>query len=1639
MSPNRHRRSFRKGRPVQPIKGLMQVILRWLFRLTGQRQRSPQAGFVFPTTLLLLLMVTLTATALTYRTFSRSEQVITQRDQQVIYNAATPAIDRARAKIEFLFQEDPRLPSGVPPSDRLSDMLLPEDSRVLLNTAVSPAVPIVGDIQAIGGGTITDPYTLPDENRLDLNNDGDLDNAWLFNIDDLDGDGTAEKVVYSIILDDIGPGSTAPDGAGAIFTTDSDDAAKANALVTRTGPPATTEATPICKAAVAEAGWQVVTQGNNSSLQKNFQVNAFVVNSRTEANPTFNPTFETLEFQQSRIASRASKWGAWFRYDMEISPGSAFNWNGAMHSDGNIILYRQAAKEGIEPYMVSSEKSCIYSKESSEITLGEFDNDGTDGIDIGTNTATTDFQGQLMLANTTNSQTATFNKFGSDNTIRFHTFSTNNAAPNTIDIQADDDGATADFEGDSVRGLTNAARPADVAMNPLKLFTEDKEEHINPGTWQRDPGWENSPLFTNDRVKNDPVSRPFVDDFYRADDRWGPKPRYGSANPTLDLTQLPNTTLGSNIKNIDSNADYNAGTENLLINPEDGLDGYWERQAVKAGLRIIVGQRLELGNANGWGYSPTEDHSTPSTLPANAQGDPLYPPKVFDTSNVNRFGGRNVQLHRKSLRDNLAAVQGMVVYHYEVNDGQFPAACMAVTAHPGTRETILNSRTFERYPLRDDTDPAAARTGDIRADFLNGMGTNGWEFTLPTGYDTEAEFASAIANDQPLGKALRNWAYFAGDPLGGAPSFKPTQDPIISDDPATAGIDESDNGVTHPYPYLSMWGDASPLRRIFDDYLDSGTLSYANLSPADKSTLHSAACTISLLGYNINSLRTAFNDITDAQWGAIATDLLARVEAGDANQILLTDAESTTPAEWIRAAVAAGSDSLKEDRMRVAVNYLQVDRDRTHGFNFLPGILDQGTNTVGTYVVGTGTFTLPADTTNFTAGNYRVGCDPNFFATKGITDAEQSLTLALALCPKVADAGDSLNVKAKAVKYPSLYYLFPYADHGHATNQPTDEEYIDDNPGDGVDSYVGATNTGATRYKVVDTDIPADPVTGSAAEPADPELLDDIAATPRGASGWELPDPTLAADVLDDPQTDPFTVEYAGASYVVPMLDKGIYDGRERLNTRVLDIDLKALTTQRVGTGDYWLPADTLKQAEGVVYAFREDAVREDEIVRPSPAATDSAFCSTVNPNGIRTFNLEHDANCYTQFLDLVAGTVPQDPPLTPNLISLKPVDFVPDGERRAHGFRLRTRDGTPADFSGGTPSNDDARKVGMTFVTDNSVYIMGDFNPHTGNGSTAAANLLEEFDEKILGGAFGFADFYGGNRETLNTSTFSVLTADHWRPVEVLSDSMTILSGSFRDGWVSDGFTKELDDDETTFKPEETSYTNMDRPNLNNDRNLADVFLRENLSDPGSPMWLDRNGVFYWIADGPVESYFAQFTGTNVPNRSWVFSEGQRHDNVQLPQENNIFVNAIFVSGIVPRRTQQGYGGLHNYPRFLEYWNGKSVNIQGAFLQLNFSTAGTGPYEREAYEPGSTPGTGEDTGYYWNPNRRWGYDVGLLYVPPSAAARRFVSLGNARSEYYREVPVDDAYIKNLRCAEDDNGNKVFPNLTNIAGDACPA
>ncbi|MGA1133568.1 MAG: hypothetical protein ACO31I_15155, partial [Prochlorotrichaceae cyanobacterium] len=341
-----------------PVQGVTAVNFRnqlyWLVR-SAYVTRQHEDGFILPTVTMLLLMVSLVIGLLVSRTYSRTAQVIGDRQQTALYNAATPAIDRAKAKLEYVFEQAGL--SALPSDNDLEQELL------------------------------KDRYDLPDqsnaeaEERIDVDGDGDLDNAWIYETD-VDGNGTLETVAYSI-LSNASNNDVDIDGDGAADTVEIEDpdADKAKAQVVRNGPInldastkcPNTQGTPV-------AGWESTT--DSSQLRKALQVHAIVFDDSSN-----NSVSATLEMQQDRQAELGNKWGAWFRYDIVGSPFARFNFNGAMHTEGSIAL---APFDNTSPgsflYLVSSPNSCIYNVAASEVSVGSRNQDD-DGFD---------FQGQVL-------------------------------------------------------------------------------------------------------------------------------------------------------------------------------------------------------------------------------------------------------------------------------------------------------------------------------------------------------------------------------------------------------------------------------------------------------------------------------------------------------------------------------------------------------------------------------------------------------------------------------------------------------------------------------------------------------------------------------------------------------------------------------------------------------------------------------------------------------------------------------------------------------------------------------------------------------------------------------------------------------------------------------------------------------------------------------------------------------------------------------------------------------------------------------------------------------------------------------------------------------------------------------------------
>jgi hypothetical protein len=146
--------------------------------------------------------------------------------------------------------------------------------------------------------------------------------------------------------------------------------------------------------------------------------------------------------------------------------------------------------------------------------------------------------------------------------------------------------------------------------------------------------------------------------------------------------------------------------------------------------------------------------------------------------------------------------------------------------------------------------------------------------------------------------------------------------------------------------------------------------------------------------------------------------------------------------------------------------------------------------------------------------------------------------------------------------------------------------------------------------------------------------------------------------------------------------------------------------------------------------------------------------------------------------------------------------------------------------------------------------------------------------------------------------------------------------------------------------------------------------------------------------------------------------------------------------------------GGLPNLARLLENWQGKTVKISGSFIQFQRSKYATAPYlgvfsstnippapaDQQApqiFNTGArvynTSSTGGQTPYFSQPQRNWGFDVGLLSQSPDLFAQKLTTppSDSQPAEYFREVSRSDEWVQTLLCAKEVDDATGEPTTTN--------
>jgi hypothetical protein len=335
----------------------------WLLRAvfgTQKRQTTANAGFVLPTVVMVSVVVILLTTAIMLRSFDRAKNASNVRVNEAVLSAATPAIDRGRAKIAKLFQ-DRSLPRATPTDDALYNTLIKDIDKYTFGDETK--LKLEFDIDK--DGTIEESAKLLDDETVKT--------AWRFPVD-TDNNGKFDSYTLYGILFRTPPVVNVTENGKIVSKYER----ARNPLEARTPPMSTGTADANCggttsASLVGNTGW--VRQPDNE-LKKSFLVYTATV--PITGTPPDTDNYETykggsgfaaVEYQQDRIQIPPNNNAVVYEDDIALTPGPAFNLNGAVFTNSN-FLTSNTNGGAIKFYQVSSRFSCFYDAKNAKIIVG---------------------------------------------------------------------------------------------------------------------------------------------------------------------------------------------------------------------------------------------------------------------------------------------------------------------------------------------------------------------------------------------------------------------------------------------------------------------------------------------------------------------------------------------------------------------------------------------------------------------------------------------------------------------------------------------------------------------------------------------------------------------------------------------------------------------------------------------------------------------------------------------------------------------------------------------------------------------------------------------------------------------------------------------------------------------------------------------------------------------------------------------------------------------------------------------------------------------------------------------------------------------------------------------------------------------
>jgi len=291
------------------------------------------------------------------------------RVNQQVLAAATPAIDRAKAKIEYMLG-DGKTTTSTPSDAELYRMMSAYDATNDFYTFKGEQRLILrASLRA--GSNIPNPNDDPKGQLLigsPARENEALNTAWRYGVD-TNNDGFKDTfTLYGIYFRT--PRATVPRSRKSLDArTPPMDAGTLN--------PACTQGEGTVASLVGDSGWE----RKSGRFQKSFFVytaNVPITAQDITANGLLateykafqgTPSVSALEYQQDQSRIPLSNNAVVYEDDLDISPGPPLNINGRILTNSNLLVSALGGDRQIKLFQVSSQTSCFYDRENSKIVV----------------------------------------------------------------------------------------------------------------------------------------------------------------------------------------------------------------------------------------------------------------------------------------------------------------------------------------------------------------------------------------------------------------------------------------------------------------------------------------------------------------------------------------------------------------------------------------------------------------------------------------------------------------------------------------------------------------------------------------------------------------------------------------------------------------------------------------------------------------------------------------------------------------------------------------------------------------------------------------------------------------------------------------------------------------------------------------------------------------------------------------------------------------------------------------------------------------------------------------------------------------------------------------------------------------------